>query len=317
MQHASCTFVRGSSKPQVPRNVSMVRNYLKLALDEKGQPEDQLKDGVRVVIESERPFWLTHYWGTRTPAFHSAVQRNWAQICEQISGQSFLNTESICSSPPQRYETKELSTTIKPSIELTSEMLGPVPRAGYPLVVVISLDDPTASETKGTKSIKGEQHKDLGDEVVCLLSVFHVRDSVCPASTNIISQLAKLRRGGVLCLQTLYTPGITAPDEDQPISCCVICQDLPISRALLPCRHACVCGDCYDLIDKCPLCRGSITSYFELDDPQREAKVMPNPPPQAAQMKANSDGSSADEPQETSTRRRFVSRITKFLRPSS
>ena len=310
MQYASCTFIQ--PKPQVPRNVSMVRNYFKLTLDEKDQFQDQLKDGVRVTIESERSFWLTHYWGTKTPAFHSAVQRSWSQIKQQISSQEFLENESFCSSKPERFETKELSTTLKPPIELTSEMLGSVPRAVYPLVILITLDECASGE-----SIKGEQQKDQPDDVVSLLSVVHIRDSICPASTNIISQLAKLRGGGVLCLQTLYTPGITTPsDQDQPRSCCVICQDLPISRALLPCRHACVCGECYDLIDKCPLCRGFINSFFEMDDPSKEMSGTTNPPPQAAQIKANSGNLSQDE-QETSTRRRFVSRITNFLRPSS
>ena len=62
---------------------------------------------------------------------------------------------------------------------------------------------------------------------------------------------------------------------------CVVCQSFPLSRALLPCRylltiskhfklltfclssrHTCLCAVCFDKLDRCPLCRGTIESYF-------------------------------------------------------
>lgn len=54
-------------------------------------------------------------------------------------------------------------------------------------------------------------------------------------------------------------------DVDEEELCCV-CQSLAVFFALLPCRHACVCNRCISLLDKCPICRGFIESYFRIND---------------------------------------------------
>ena len=43
---------------------------------------------------------------------------------------------------------------------------------------------------------------------------------------------------------------------------CIICRSLPVTRAFLPCRHACVCGLCFQQLSYCPMCRAHIQSYF-------------------------------------------------------
>lgn len=43
---------------------------------------------------------------------------------------------------------------------------------------------------------------------------------------------------------------------------CVVCQYFPLSRALLPCRHTCICASCFGKLDRCPMCRSPIKSYF-------------------------------------------------------
>lgn len=45
---------------------------------------------------------------------------------------------------------------------------------------------------------------------------------------------------------------------------CAVCQNGPISKVILPCRHACVCDDCFKLVTKCPICRGPVVSHFAL-----------------------------------------------------
>ena len=47
---------------------------------------------------------------------------------------------------------------------------------------------------------------------------------------------------------------------------CVVCQTRRVMCVLLPCRHACVCLACFKLLDKCPLCRAPLESYFLLED---------------------------------------------------
>ena len=52
---------------------------------------------------------------------------------------------------------------------------------------------------------------------------------------------------------------------EEATNLCVVCQNAPVFYTLLECRHACVCFTCIKLLDKCPMCRGFIDSYFRLD----------------------------------------------------
>lgn len=45
---------------------------------------------------------------------------------------------------------------------------------------------------------------------------------------------------------------------------CIVCQVERVAFALLPCRHACVCKSCFAQLDRCPMCRGYIASYFQI-----------------------------------------------------
>ncbi|KAL4238523.1 zinc finger protein [Mactra antiquata] len=54
-------------------------------------------------------------------------------------------------------------------------------------------------------------------------------------------------------------------ESDDSDACCV-CQSLPVLYAVLPCRHACVCQRCISLLDKCPICRSYIESYFRISE---------------------------------------------------
>ena len=64
---------------------------------------------------------------------------------------------------------------------------------------------------------------------------------------------------------------VEAPDppsaeeqEDLGQNLCIVCQMMPISRALIPCGHACLCVMCFDKMNTCPMCRQVITSSFIL-----------------------------------------------------
>ena len=51
--------------------------------------------------------------------------------------------------------------------------------------------------------------------------------------------------------------------EELPTEC-VVCQNNAVTIAILPCRHTCVCDNCLEQLDKCPMCRGYIFSYFRI-----------------------------------------------------
>lgn len=52
--------------------------------------------------------------------------------------------------------------------------------------------------------------------------------------------------------------------EDRTLEC-VVCQTNKVTIAILPCRHTCICDLCLEQLDKCPMCRGYIMSYFRIE----------------------------------------------------
>lgn len=117
-------------------------------------------------------------------------------------------------------------------------------------------------DDKDDKDNKKNQ-KDQND-VVFMINVIHVKDKICPLETNVITRLLKKRNGMTINLQTLYTPNEFEDETGTNTAICVICQETSVSIALLPCKHTCTCLECFTKIDKCPLCRSYIRSYFVL-----------------------------------------------------
>nr|CAD7200686.1 unnamed protein product [Timema douglasi] len=135
--------------------------------------------------------------------------------------------------------------------------LGTPPRLCYPLVIFLVRTD------------QGSTHP---DETVALINVIHIKDLVCTLPTSILAQYLKQANGQLSCLKQLYlATGISYEDESntaavpqlsQEEQLCVVCQYFPLSRALLPCRHTCICASCFIKVDRCPMCRSPIRSYF-------------------------------------------------------
>lgn len=53
---------------------------------------------------------------------------------------------------------------------------------------------------------------------------------------------------------------------------CVICLTDPKDTVLLPCRHLCVCSECFRHVDKCPVCRSPFDNYVVLSGPEQAAE---------------------------------------------
>lgn len=129
--------------------------------------------------------------------------------------------------------------------------LGAAPRDVYPLVIVVLSQDSA------------------------LVSALHVRDNECSVPSQI---LAEYYKHGDTCtlLKPLYVTstdiGESSDTESQeeseedsgPVARCIICQQERITRVILPCRHATTCSLCFKRLERCPMCRGYIQSYFLL-----------------------------------------------------
>ena len=61
---------------------------------------------------------------------------------------------------------------------------------------------------------------------------------------------------------SLTSNDATETESASDLGLCVVCQTSPVERALLPCRHTCICNGCFSLMVNCPLCRSFITSSF-------------------------------------------------------
>ncbi|KAL9657609.1 hypothetical protein ABK040_012688 [Willaertia magna] len=55
-------------------------------------------------------------------------------------------------------------------------------------------------------------------------------------------------------------------DENDPneVEECIVCFTDPREIILLPCRHKCVCRECFKRIDKCPICRSNVRSFLNI-----------------------------------------------------
>ena len=51
---------------------------------------------------------------------------------------------------------------------------------------------------------------------------------------------------------------------------CIACLTDPRDTILLPCRHLCVCKDCFErlTLDRCPVCRAPFDSYLRFTNPE-------------------------------------------------
>ena len=56
---------------------------------------------------------------------------------------------------------------------------------------------------------------------------------------------------------------------------CLICLTDPKEVLLLPCKHFCVCSDCFVHLDKCPVCRASFDKYVVIEKQPTAQIVVP------------------------------------------
>ncbi|XP_012553121.1 cell growth regulator with RING finger domain protein 1 [Bombyx mori] len=199
--------------------------------------------GVNCCVSSTVRYWHASWWGAPVRELHRTL---WGSLADILSSSQLKFTKS----GPHDEGPMRLST-VEPL------QLGPPPRTCYPLVVILARD-----------------LKDIGelrpDDTVALVSVVHIRDEQCPLPSGVIAQYLKQANGHLSCLKQLYvtgecgeeTEGYTEGSEHGDVALCCVCAAQPLSRALLPCRHACLCARCLPKLDKCPICRSAITSYF-------------------------------------------------------
>ncbi|XP_077990722.1 cell growth regulator with RING finger domain protein 1-like [Glandiceps talaboti] len=260
-----------------------------------------LNSGVKLKVSSEVPCTLDVYWGLNISSLYNVFthrqQSSEAQSQDCSAPVSLCQNDpveypfdciwSVSRLEVHLFDTKVTKIPIKEDKSISLDVcqgevielkpvnqqlnLGGLPRTKYPLVVVMSVDATQDSD------IQEEEQSNI----VSMVSAIHLPDSGYSVKSHIILQMVFTNTGSCCNLEKFFVsteqsedstsaetldPNIFAEleTEDLPAGArdCTVCQNASISRVLLPCRHACVCDHCFPLLDKCPMCRGPIQSFF-------------------------------------------------------
>ncbi|XP_056873582.1 cell growth regulator with RING finger domain protein 1 isoform X3 [Takifugu flavidus] len=226
------------------------------------------------------PSVLSCFWGCEIRALQRGLQAHQSgtrlTTCHQF--QEVLHSASLHF---QRFneDAQECLTQIPACQGVTD--FGPLPRARYPLVAVLTLAEPA------------------GRHIAASINIIHVPDSKYSSAARIIFQYLLTSQGNIYELKSLFMSADggqvgQAPSRDQSLrdgqpseeattpapgtrqeveveGCrdCVVCQSAAVSIVLLPCRHACVCHSCVAHFQHCPICRAFVLESFTLTGNQQ------------------------------------------------
>lgn len=277
--------VSSSHSVQVPR-LKMTRVHIPFTFRLLETGNNSFEE-VRLAVSSQVQYTLQAFWAVSIRELHMSLWRTWSELRDQTRLSTIVSAlhcqqlaTNVRSQQPHTGNVVVLKSPKPPLV------LGAPPRLAYPLVVFM---------------IREAENDELlhPDETVILVNVVHLKDPVCPLPTSILAQYLKQASGQLSCLKQLYLAagdpmnvdegGVTqisgslslaepvaCMDSTGPLLCtdsilrdcpgveqlCVVCHYFPLSRALLPCRHTCICAVCFSKLDRCPMCRSIITSYF-------------------------------------------------------
>lgn len=220
------------------------------------EPSKSSYQEIKCMVSSQEDYRLLAFWGVSIRELHMFLWRPWSVISSAINHGALLMghyQQTGCEVIDNSHRDKIIKMSL-PNGPIKPLDLGTPPRLCYPLVVFL------------VREPKGVLHP---DETVALINVIHIKDSVCTLPTSILAQYLKQANGQLSCLKQLYLAtgnpiGYDSGFEfvDGVDQLCVVCQYYPLSRALLPCRHTCICASCFNKLDTCPMCRSPIKSYF-------------------------------------------------------
>ncbi|XP_060805096.1 cell growth regulator with RING finger domain protein 1 [Amyelois transitella] len=205
--------------------------------------------GVSCSVTSTVRYFQASWWGAPVRELHRTLWRPLPDI---------LASEHLSFDACNPHDEKPLRLSLDEPLQL-----GAPPRNCYPLVVILVRDQRDTAELRP-------------DDTVALVTVVHIRDEHCPLPSGILAQYLKQANGNLSCLKQLYVTGDSLHEPEYggaahaPGAPCCVCAARPLSRALLPCRHACLCADCLYKLHKCPICRSPITSYFSIRNEEEE-----------------------------------------------
>ncbi|CAM1297285.1 Uncharacterised protein g1763 [Pycnogonum litorale] len=259
MERRNIDLFNGSSVTYVQRPLQspkrMVPIHNPFIVSMENPKKSSLIQGVTLRISSQVDCNINCFWGVSVADLHHSLRGPETGLMERN-----LISVSCLHSQTESFEKSDVDRLyyLKSPETVTDLAIGPMPRRRYPLVVIMSPKD-CLNDTSSF-------------DVAAMVSILHLKDAICTMESCLLAQYLKLKDGRVTSLKKLFIEGDSSSTNETNEGVlqnsyvppdCIICQTRPISRALLPCRHTCICANCFSrLQDRCPLCRSPITSFF-------------------------------------------------------
>ncbi|XP_071832310.1 cell growth regulator with RING finger domain protein 1-like isoform X2 [Apostichopus japonicus] len=242
-----------------------------------------IKDGISMKVKVEEPVEVVSYWGASCLLFIHALNHDPGYLLSQDMDLQHVDHKSFKIHPGQEEVFK-----ISPDCPTDDLNFGLPPRVKYPLVILTRCLD------------RSQENQDSA--IVGGVWILHLPDASFDQPGHVISQLVITNHGQVHNLQKMYVAADAIPASEQEASTnttttsssseeqtppseegfhtltdghhdCAVCQNGAITRVILPCRHACLCEDCFKLVTKCPMCRGPVVSHFGLHHQEMQQEV--------------------------------------------
>ncbi|UJR36893.1 hypothetical protein I4U23_029606 [Adineta vaga] len=206
--------------------------------------QSTLKDGVSIRLHTDIRCQLRAFWFVNIQRFY--VELDSIDFRMALSEDRFLQDHSIHQQTinfdtpgdyVQRIEFSDADNYVIKNNQI---------RRDYPLVLILhSFIDENSNEFF---------------RLPIQIATLHIKSSIpTDPPTRFLGRISKLANGQSLVIQDIYTPGAFTSEDT-----CAICLTERVSYVLLPCKHACLCRNCFHLTEKCPICSIRVVSYFQI-----------------------------------------------------
>lgn len=261
-----------------------------------------LLSGLHCLVSSLASSSLCCYWGVDIDALYKEFQLPWKYLQYYINSEEFLVGSYIHKEQPLQLNSCNEKKLFLPTPQVMKDVvMASSSRTRYPVVLLnLSLNKTYSSEgcvevvalmsvihlkdtTCSMNSCIINQHlKTCNNQILNLQPLFVAST---PAAEDIDASVTSLTLNTTessndpthefstnqkhLEKQSTKITSQNARDSEclsrTERNECIVCQCEQITTVLLPCRHACVCSICFAKLERCPMCREFIYSYFWLE----------------------------------------------------
>ncbi|XP_042870144.1 cell growth regulator with RING finger domain protein 1-like [Penaeus japonicus] len=284
------TSVTHVTQPPVAQ-VAVQKVPVPFSLEIRDPSSASYKD-IQLKVRSEVAYIRRSFWGVPSDQLHLLLNGTWPAFLRLVVEEPAVEADVIEESCREdNNDTADEVTHFHFKGNPQDLMLGSPPRKKYPLVVCVVRQDCLAeadpstvgalisivhikdSECQVPTCILHQYLKQYSGQLTRLQALYTQGNktnesagrtmSASEASSSESEETNKADTDIKEEKQEVVEEEEEEEEDEVPIEeACVVCQVKRTSRALLPCRHVCVCNTCCIRLNNCPMCRARILSYF-------------------------------------------------------